>query len=277
MKKMKIFNYKEYIIWFIIWLGMLTWYTYASSEWTIWHLFEKVWTRWYLVWNNIKNLSITRDQLWTDSVITSKILNWNVTEEKLSTSLQSTINSAIQTETDPLSVRLTWNQTVSWVKFFDSLDPVIVSFRWVNSGWTSTNPLHIVSAQRAWLSTWRYDLAFLLDTWAARNFYMKTTWWRFILNTDNVNAEIIDASVRMSSITPTANNHVATKWYVDWLISNLSNNTYTYSWQSSPWSSCVNSMQVRSVNCVRNDLILEIDSRCTWVKPQKLQSCVMSL
>jgi hypothetical protein len=273
MKKNNMKNYKKYIIWFIIWISWFYWYTFASN-WDIWSLFSKVWTRWYFQWWNIKEWTISPTQLWQNSVTTEKILNRNVTESKLSTSLQTKINSAIQVETNPRAVKLVWDQNVNWIKYFDTSSSYLLRFRWRDSLNQTTNAAWFVSAEAFWLSTWRYDLAFLIETWASRNFYMKTNWWRFILNTDNINAEIIAASVRMTAPNPVASNHVATKWYVDSSISSYLNPIFTHSWTFSSWSTCVNQVQYRQVSCARNTWVLVFDSNCTWSKPATVQACI---
>lgn len=192
---------KKYLIWFIIWLSFLAWVSYASTG-TIWWLFEKISWQWKLVWTNIKDWTVWTNQLWTNSVTTTKILDKNVTEAKLADDIVVKLNTP--TETDPTAVKLTWNQSIWWIKTFTS--PVV----WV---------------------------------------------------------------------TPTANNHLATKQYVDTAISTAlaSIPSYTYSWDTWTWWSCSVSCgwwtQTRSVTCRRNDGVTVADSFCTTTKPATSQTC----
>lgn len=99
----------------MIWISFVSWATYASTG-TIGWLFEKIWWQWKLVWTNIKDGTVWSNQLANDSVTTAKIANRNVTEAKLSDSLSNKINNP----NDLNSVKLTWNQTVTWIKTFNS-------------------------------------------------------------------------------------------------------------------------------------------------------------
>jgi hypothetical protein len=117
--KLKLKGFKDYLIWFIIWISFVAWISYAST-WAIWSLFEKIWTEWKLVWTNIKNGTVWSVQLWTNSVTTVKIVDKNVTEAKLSDAIVAKLNSPIVTETDPLSVKLLWDQSIWWTKTFTS-------------------------------------------------------------------------------------------------------------------------------------------------------------
>lgn len=75
-------------------------------------------------------------------------------------------------------------------------------------------------------------------------------------------------------VVPTANNHFATKKYVDDAIATA---LITYSWNTWTWWSCSVSCgwwtQIRNVTCLRNDWTTVADSYCTTTKPVTSQTC----
>lgn len=100
-------NLKKYLIWFIIWISCVNAYTFATetNNWTIWELFEYVTDSWKLkantVWTTqISNLAVTLSKLATNSIDTTKIIDWSILNSDLannSVSLSKIANNSIDT------------------------------------------------------------------------------------------------------------------------------------------------------------------------------------
>lgn len=71
---LQIKDFKGYVIWIIIWISFLFWYSFASSG-TIGSLFTLVWSDYKLIGSNIQNGTVWNAQLWTNSVDNNKLNN----------------------------------------------------------------------------------------------------------------------------------------------------------------------------------------------------------
>jgi len=86
---------KNIIIWIIIWVSIIWWWVFAAQKWSIWDLFhygiEDNWSatsNWRLFWENIKDETITTNEikdwevktsdLWSSAVTSEKIWAWEV-------------------------------------------------------------------------------------------------------------------------------------------------------------------------------------------------------
>lgn len=152
----KITKIKYFILWLVVWISLLSIWVYASVtwDWTIWKLFERLWTSGHyyyrLVWDNIKddtvdsteieNNSLTADDLAANSVWSSElannavdtnaIQNWAVTEDKIK---QNTLDdSEIQDNSltaSSLAANSVWNSELDNSAIFD--------MKWLHVNWNA--------------------------------------------------------------------------------------------------------------------------------------------
>lgn len=106
----------------ILSLGTIGWYV-SSNNWQIWDLFEKFGDNWFISWENILSSSISWEKLMDETITNSKIKNSTIILDDLSDEIKNSLSladSSLQSfsETDPLSVHLTWDQTIDWKKIF---------------------------------------------------------------------------------------------------------------------------------------------------------------
>ena len=202
--------------------------------------------------NEYKNGTLWTTQLWDNSVTTVKILDKNVTEAKLSDDIIVKLNAPIVTELDPLSVKLTWNQTIWWIKTF--INPVV----WV----TPTANNHLTTKEYV-----DNSISSVINC-----MFNSTT----VLNWNSVTAyqnNIVTYPSGCISQIRTCSN-----WNLSWTYTNWSCTvSYTYSWYSWSWWSCSVSCgwwnRTRNVTCQRSDWLTVSDSYCTWLKPINSQNC----
>lgn len=257
MKKIDLLNFKKYIIWFFILISLLWWFTtYAyTSNGTIWDLFEKIGWSWYLIWSNIKDSTITVLQLADSSIITSKILNSAITQIK------------VQNWYTDLST----NQTIAWIKTFNSSP--LVPYPTSNSQIATKKYVDDVVAS-IWTSTptSTFTFSWQSSTW---NTCSASCWWwtqtRTVQCIRNDGASALDSSCSWTK--PISSQSCNTQS----CSAPAPSPTYSYSWQSLAWSTCSATCwwwtQTRTVQCLRNDWVLVIDSYCTTTKPITSQSC----
>lgn len=106
----------------ILSLGTIGWYA-SSNNWQIWDLFEKIGDNWFISWENILSSSISWEKLMDETITNSKIKDSTIILDDLSEAIKNSLSladSSLQSfsETDPLSVHLTWDQTIDWKKIF---------------------------------------------------------------------------------------------------------------------------------------------------------------
>jgi hypothetical protein len=87
----KLNSIKKYVAWFAIWLSVIVSIWYAANSWSIWVLFEENTTdsnwsstsHYRLDWKNIKDWTVTSNELAPNSVTNVKIANDSVWASEL--------------------------------------------------------------------------------------------------------------------------------------------------------------------------------------------------
>ena len=136
----KIVKTKYFIIWLIVWISLLSIWTYASVTWagTLWSLFEKVWTVYRFVWDNIKDNTVDSSEiedntLTADDLADNSVWSWELANNAVDTNaIQDKVVTSIKiadwvipnkvsdltndkwyltgfVESDPLSLKIDWN------------------------------------------------------------------------------------------------------------------------------------------------------------------------
>lgn len=200
-----ILKIKYIIIWLILWF-LITWlnsYAATTQTWTLWELFEKIWSVYRLVWDNIKddtidtteieNNTLTVDDLWTNSV-------WN--DELIDAPLFNNINFEWW-------LNISWTSKTFNVKSNDS-NTIINSFL----DKEGDNYWYVYWDQnwnRFWLLDWSWNWSYLA---------VKDNFTSFRIDDDEKMRLSVDWNITVkwqikNVSTPTEPNDVATKFYVD--------------------------------------------------------------
>lgn len=74
---------KKYIIWFIIWLSLISSIAYAANTWSIWSLFENISWIWYLKVDSIKDDTIDSSKIKDETITSADIKDWEISTSDL--------------------------------------------------------------------------------------------------------------------------------------------------------------------------------------------------
>ncbi len=155
-------NIKKYIIWFILWISLISWLAYAADTWTIWALFEKVWWNWLLKWENIKEWTISKQKL-ENSVqneITTNTNNISTNATNITNNTTDISNISILTNVSELNNDI-WYITLS------DIDPINIQTR---VSWDCPNEEYMYWIEENWTPKCRKNVMFYTrqtNIWAA--------------------------------------------------------------------------------------------------------------
>jgi hypothetical protein len=206
-------NIKSLILWIFIWLFMLsTLWVFASVTWawTIWSLFKKIWTVYKLMWDEIEDNtvdsseiedntltsadlaanSVSNSELAPNSVYSNNILNKTIQKEDIADwvipeKTSQLVNDSwfITSETDPLSLKISWDT---------------IKTDWYLKIWNSTSSFH---RRRNMIKIWDWDYIKIWE-WQeddelsiyARKWVNILGWWLYV-NWKKVPDSLVSVSV----------------------------------------------------------------------------------
>ena len=134
-------NLKKYIIWFLVWLLWVWTMTYAAgTNGSIGELFEKLHTwNWVLLWENIKDATVTDDKL--DTALKNKItqISTNKTDiTEINSSLDLWTKWIIEKKWDNLEFKFNWTTKIIFSSDWSiTANKQVLSINW--TCWTSNN------------------------------------------------------------------------------------------------------------------------------------------
>ena len=237
----KITKIKYFILWLVVWISLLSIWVYASVtwDWTIWKLFERLWTSGHyyyrLIWDNIKdntvdsseieNNTLTANDLAANSVWSSElannavdtnaIQNWVVTENKIA---QNTLDDSEIQDNSLTASSLAANSVWSSELANNAVDTNAIQNWAVTENKIAQNTLDdseiqdnsLTASSLAANSVWNSELQNEIEIKKIYNWYKGST-----LKNENYNVVIDDTL------------YVKKNLYVDW---SIISNTIVMSW-----------------------------------------------